>query len=413
MENQETLYAEVKVRCDNTIVSIPVTSKSKPVITASVKERWQKIIDITARCMNVPSALIMEVREGDISVFVTSSTIDNPYIAGSSEELKCGLYCETVLGKNAPLYVADAMDSAYWCDNPDISFGMKSYLGFPVKWPDGEFFGTICVLDSVENPYMQSYAELMELVQELIERDLCLVQNRIADTCSAYSVLTDKIDMPGRERSGLLKSNTETSDLIEKIYDVVKNGLDILSMQTGIKSDSNSGSAMIMKDMKARLDSFICMLNSLYNTINDQVIPMGVCVRDMVERIKKDYSSECANISFGIDIPSYIALDAEPAFYCGMIVTEALINSVRHAFINIINGEVYIMIRENRPGEYMLYISDNGTGLSAKKMENGTGLKIIKRLVKRLNGTVHIVSNRGTSYYIDFKRPSECSEVYP
>ena len=52
-----------------------------------------------------------------------------------------------------PLVVLDALADDNWKSNPDIKVGMISYLGFPVTWPDGEIFGTICVLDNKRNDY--------------------------------------------------------------------------------------------------------------------------------------------------------------------------------------------------------------------------------------------------------------------
>jgi PAS domain S-box-containing protein len=49
---------------------------------------------------------------------------------------------------------------------------MVSYLGFPVAWPDGRMFGTICVLDDKANPYSQAYQELLLHFRDLLEEDL-------------------------------------------------------------------------------------------------------------------------------------------------------------------------------------------------------------------------------------------------
>ena len=44
-----------------------------------------------------------------------------------------------------PLSIPDALADEEWLSNPDIELGMISYLGFPIAWPNGEIFGTICV----------------------------------------------------------------------------------------------------------------------------------------------------------------------------------------------------------------------------------------------------------------------------
>jgi GAF domain-containing protein len=64
-----------------------------------------------------------------------------------------GTLCETVIKKREPLLVANALEDDEWKLAPEIKVGMVSYLGFPVVWPDGRMFGTICVLDDRANRY--------------------------------------------------------------------------------------------------------------------------------------------------------------------------------------------------------------------------------------------------------------------
>ncbi|WP_440951975.1 PAS domain S-box protein [Methanococcoides sp. FTZ1] len=71
--------------------------------------------------------------------------------------------------------VADALKDAEWDHNPDIELGMIYYLGYPIEWPDGEIFGTICVLDVKDNPKATSYAELIFEFKEAIQTDLLVV----------------------------------------------------------------------------------------------------------------------------------------------------------------------------------------------------------------------------------------------
>ncbi len=404
MENHEYNYADVKVRAENLVVSIPITSISKPEISVSIKEKWQKILDITARCMSVPAALIMQIHEHEISVLVSSRTLDNPYSVGSSEELRNGLYCETVLGKNSPLYVPDAMDSAHWCDNPDIKLGMRSYLGFPVRWPDGEFFGTICVLDTIENPYMQTYAELMVLMQEVVERDLEKIILKEYVTETGDSAFNDKSEFNHEFCNISDRSDSDKNDLIGRILNAVRKGLNVLAGR-GIDKNDSTGTEIAagMMDMTARLNNILCLIDLIYNSPDRRAIPIEECARMILENIKDNYQHECANISFGIDIPSNIAPGPDIIVSCCMIISEVVINSVTHAFTGNMNGEVYIMMRENRPGDFMLHISDNGKGIFTAKRNIGSGMAMIEELVRGLNGTVNISSDKGTSYYIDFR----------
>jgi PAS domain S-box-containing protein len=49
---------------------------------------------------------------------------------------------------------------------------MISYLGFPVSWPDGKIFGTICVVDNKENHYSDLYLEILSHCRDVPQGDL-------------------------------------------------------------------------------------------------------------------------------------------------------------------------------------------------------------------------------------------------
>jgi PAS domain S-box-containing protein len=49
---------------------------------------------------------------------------------------------------------------------------MVSYLGFPISWPDGEIFGTICVLDNKRNEYSELYRKLLRQSRDVLQVDL-------------------------------------------------------------------------------------------------------------------------------------------------------------------------------------------------------------------------------------------------
>jgi GAF domain-containing protein len=70
------------------------------------------------------------------------------------------------------LLVPDALQDDGWNTNPDVKLGMISYLGLPISWPDGEIFGTICVLDSKRNEYSESYRKLLLQCRDASQADL-------------------------------------------------------------------------------------------------------------------------------------------------------------------------------------------------------------------------------------------------
>jgi len=134
--------------------------------------KWQEIVDLLAEIVRVPSALIMRVEPPNIKVLISSESRGNPYEPDELAPLNTGLYCETVMKTRQPLLVPDALSDETWKCNPDIKLGMISYLGVPITWPDGETFGTICVLDNKANEYSDLYLRLLLQWRDVVEADL-------------------------------------------------------------------------------------------------------------------------------------------------------------------------------------------------------------------------------------------------
>jgi two-component system sensor histidine kinase/response regulator len=153
--------------------------------------QWQGFIDTMAEMIAVPAGLIMRVVEKDIEVFLASQTAGNPYHPGERENLiGSGLYCETVLRDRTGLLVPNALVDAHWRNNPDTKIGMVSYLGFPILWPDGSPFGTICVLDRKANAYTDAQKRLIEYFRATIESHLALI---VEDFHRSQSVVNERL----------------------------------------------------------------------------------------------------------------------------------------------------------------------------------------------------------------------------
>lgn len=141
-----------------------------------ILSKWQGIVDLMAELVGVPAGLIMRIDRDDIEVLVSSATEGNPYKPGDKEHLLgSGLYCERVIKTGNRLLVPNALLDREWKDNPDVKLNMVSYLGFPIVLPNGNPFGTICVLDNKENAYSQTYERLILYLRDTIQSHIELV----------------------------------------------------------------------------------------------------------------------------------------------------------------------------------------------------------------------------------------------
>jgi C4-dicarboxylate-specific signal transduction histidine kinase len=138
--------------------------------------KWQEIIDLLAEMLNVPSALVIKAEPPHARVLVSSESQGNPYERNGLACLNTGLYCETVMQTRELLLVPNALVDLEWKSGPDCKLGMISYMGLPVAWPNGNIFGTICVLDRKQNEYSELYKKLLFQFREVLQADLKSLQ---------------------------------------------------------------------------------------------------------------------------------------------------------------------------------------------------------------------------------------------
>src|SRR5262249_9450596 len=70
--------------------------------------------------------------------------------------------------------------------------GMISYLGFPISWPNGEIFGTLCVLDKKKNQYHPLHESLLRQFRDVLQADLKVLfelDARLAEEAKAAEIL--------------------------------------------------------------------------------------------------------------------------------------------------------------------------------------------------------------------------------
>lgn len=83
----------------------------------------------------------------------------------------------------------------------------------------------------------------------------------------------------------------------------------------------------------------------------------------------------------------------------GLIVTELVINSIKHAFPDQVSGGKILVSFADEGGAWLLSVSDNGAGMpvSSERGKPGLGTGLVEALSKQLDATVTVLdANPGT-----------------
>lgn len=140
-------------------------------------QKWQKTINLLAKMYNAPASFLVQYTQEGFQVTISSEQPSNPYPAGVIVEPETNIFCRRIVETRQPLYVANALTDSYWDTNPEVhNDGFRSYFGVPVFWPNGDPFGTFCVMDYEVTDYNGPYLELIHQLKDLLESDLRLVE---------------------------------------------------------------------------------------------------------------------------------------------------------------------------------------------------------------------------------------------
>lgn len=133
---------------------------------------WQKAIDLMAELLEVPAGFVTRACDGRIYTLLDSDNNKTPLKSGGSAPLGSGYYCEGVMDSRAALLVTDALEDPQWRNSPDANLGLVSYFGVPLCWPNGDIFGTVCVLDAKARQYSERQQELVTRFRDAVQQGL-------------------------------------------------------------------------------------------------------------------------------------------------------------------------------------------------------------------------------------------------
>jgi len=150
------------------------------IISDSVIENWQRIVNVLAQTTQIQSAAVMRlVNNGNLEIFCTSENSNNPLTQGDSVSLSEDIYCETVVRNKQGLFVEDGLETERWNHSPEVKSGAVSYLGEPLCWPDGSVFGTLCLIGSKSSLYNEHFHSMLLAFRYSIEAELTIIYQQI------------------------------------------------------------------------------------------------------------------------------------------------------------------------------------------------------------------------------------------
>jgi len=191
--------------------------------------------------------------------------------------------------------------------------------------------------------------------------------------------------------------------LLKEIHHRVKNNLQtVLSLLESQSRQLSNEAFDALQESQNRVYAMSLIHKKLYQSADVSSINMEDYLRDLVQHLRDSFGST-GNIRFSLELDQ-VELDVSQAVPVGLIVNEAITNSIKYAFPKQqLGNEINISLKKVIDNKVVLLITDNGVGMNELKTnDQSLGLKLMRGLTEDIEGTFSIESSHGVAILIKF-----------
>jgi two-component sensor histidine kinase len=252
--------------------------------------------------------------------------------------------------------------------------------------------GVLVLLDFLEDESLRKGLDTLERLSSV----LALVLRN----AELYGSLENKV----AERTMLLeRRKQELEALLKEVHHRVKNNLQIVLSLLHLSSSTteNTEAKALLEESRARIFAMALVHEEIYRTGDFSGVDLASYAPRIADQLLMSTYPAVERI---YDVQS-LRLALEVAIPCGLIISELITNSIKHAFSFRKKGRLVIEagIKED---EAFIRIADDGPGFPtgpSDSRKTGIGLDIIDSLVSQIGGRMLRERGPGASCLLTFK----------
>jgi two-component sensor histidine kinase len=193
----------------------------------------------------------------------------------------------------------------------------------------------------------------------------------------------------------------------ELLHHRIRNSLNTISSILGLQINSLDSSLEkkdpkeILKNSKKRIETIAINHDSLCNNFDTGEVEFNQYVKDLTDMINQAYNRDVLVRIKG----AYIALPVDTMFLLGIILSELFINSIKYAFNqDYEDGYIEISLSKDEDKLYFVYYQSQNGNIEIEKIvqSQSLGLRLVKLIVKQLDGTFEVAQDNGLIFTIEF-----------
>jgi two-component sensor histidine kinase len=202
------------------------------------------------------------------------------------------------------------------------------------------------------------------------------------------------------------KQNLEKEVMLKEIHHRVKNNLQIINSLMNLQADNVEDQMVkdVFREARNRIASMALIHEKIYESRSMVNVKMKDYIRELVHKLIDSYKIT-DNVRLQMNIGDDVLMNLNHIVPVGLILNEVISNSLKYAFPGDRKGRIYIELKTQPDGSYLLIAGDDGIGLpKAYDVTNfkTLGIELIHMLTEQLGGQLEIKNNGGLEYVLSF-----------
>jgi PAS domain S-box-containing protein len=185
--------------------------------------------------------------------------------------------------------------------------------------------------------------------------------------------------------------------LLQEMQHRVANNLQIIASILRIKARTvrSEETRLHLQDAHKRVLSVAAIQGQLQTSDSGAMIELAPYLSRLCQTLTTSMIDDCRPISLKVDVRGGTASSSQ-AVSIGIIVTELVINAIKHAFPGDRTDSIVVVGYDSAAPDWRLSVSDNGIGRPEGELDrtsSGLGTTIVEALAKQLDARTEIVTN--------------------